>query len=88
MSETFIIPCKGRMPNRKDALNEPVEAKITVCQFGIAIIMNVKCPYNTGDQGQRCKASHPEVDKLGEGVICPYSIDLPYAIDNVDYLKP
>ncbi len=34
------------------------------------------CKYNTGGHGDRCKASHPEVDKIGNGVGCPYSFDI------------
>lgn len=45
------------------------------------ISSHVKCPYNTGGHGQRCKASHPEVDKVGDGVLCPYALDIPYYAD-------
>lgn len=41
----------------------------------------VTCPYNTGAHGERCKASHPEVDKEGEGVTCPYALDIPYTLE-------
>lgn len=42
----------------------------------------VKCKYNTGGHGQRCKASHPDTDKVGEGIICPYSFDI---FNRLDY---
>lgn len=78
---TFTILCYGRDFNGSPVLNEPVTADVIVSQsVEYAISLDVKCMYNTGGHRQRCKASHPEVDKIDEG-ICPYAIDIPYALD-------
>ncbi len=42
---------------------------------------DVNCPYNTGGHGQRCRASHPREDKVGDGIICPYSFDYPFVLE-------
>jgi len=79
---TFTIPCYGRDFDGNPVLREPVMADVIVSQSTEhSISLNVKCVYNTGGHGQRCKASHPEVDKISEGVNCPYSADVPYALD-------
>lgn len=79
---TFTVPCHGRDSNGNPVLNEPVEVDVNVSQSSKWVIsLDVKCPYNTGGHKQRCKASHPEVDKVGEGVSCVYSVDIPYALD-------
>ena len=78
----FNISCYGRGVEGNPVLSEPVEVVITVYKASeFEVALNVKCIYNTGGHGQRCKASHPEIDKIGDGVTCPYSIDVPYAID-------
>ena len=80
----FPIQCHGRDASRKEVLLEPVAVKVRVSQHHgdeKNISLDVECPHNTGGHGQRCKASHPNTDKVGEGVGCPYSVDIPYAID-------
>lgn len=78
----FIISCYGRDFSGSPALRKPVTVKVCVTQPGEAIIsLDVVCQYNTGGHGQRCKASHPNIDKVGDGVSCPYSADIPYAFD-------
>ncbi len=78
----FKIGCKGRDKDGNKPLSEPVSVEVKVYQmFGTDLLSSgVKCQYNTGSHGQRCRASHPEgVDKVGTGVNCPYSFDIPYA---------
>ncbi|MBR9705816.1 hypothetical protein GOV14_02155 [Candidatus Pacearchaeota archaeon] len=78
----FKVKCKGRDEQRNEVLEEAVKVTVNVTPSGESILSSsVECQYNTGSHGQRCKASHPEVDKQGKGIICPYSIDIPYAID-------
>ena len=79
----FEIPCKGIDSLGKEFLEEPVIATVTVFQSAETMISSlVDCPYNTGGHGDRCKASHPEIDKIGkEGIGCPYSFDIPHAFD-------
>lgn len=80
----FPIQCLGRNGSRKAVLSEPVAVKVHItqsCGDEENISLDVECPYNTGGHGQRCKASHPDTDKVGKGVGCPYSVDIPYAFD-------
>ncbi len=84
IKQNFPIECYGRDEKGNEVLEEPVEIELEICQ-GAGTIKgisgDVKCEYNTGGHHQRCKASHPDVDKVGDGVTCPFSFDLPYASD-------
>ncbi len=79
----FKRKCRGRLADGHFALEEPIDVTVRVSEGGDNTIeMNVRdCPYNTGGHGQRCKASHPDVDKIRDGISCPYSVDVPYGID-------
>lgn len=82
IEQVFPIQCLGRNWLGRTVLSEPVAVKVHViqsCGDEENISLNVECLYNTGGHGQRCKASHPELDKVGDGAGCPYSIDIPYA---------
>ena len=84
LEKVFPVQCRGRGVSGKEVLAEPVAVKVKVSQARgdeRNISLSVECPYNTGGHGQRCKASHPETDKINEDVACAYSIDIPYAID-------
>lgn len=75
----FDIVCKGRDASGQEVLQEPVAVDflVRVLENRMTVAMSVNCPHNTGGHGQRCKASHPSVDKVGEeGISCPYAIDL------------
>jgi len=49
----------------------------------------VNCIHNTGGHGDRCKASHPDKDKFGKRIWCPYSFDFPYVLEsNQDWQAP
>lgn len=83
MEAIFSVLCKGRGPKAREVLEKAVQVEVSVSQLGDSTIdLSVKCPYNTGGHGQRCKASHPDCDKKGRGVPCAYSIDVPYALDS------
>jgi hypothetical protein len=84
VKQSFPILCKGRNPRMEECLAKAVNASVEVYKSpGSSMISTqVHCPHNTGGHGQRCKASHPKKDKVGEGVVCPYSLDIPYAIEN------
>lgn len=96
IEQKFPIRCRGQDLLGNDVLKHPVEVTLTIYQRygderGISSRVNY-CPYNTGGHGQRCKASHPEIDKLivsGKvlDAFCPYSFDLPYALKKKT-LKP
>jgi hypothetical protein len=81
----FPIQCRGRDSVRKEVLTEAVQVEICVSKSAgnnTSISLSVrKCPFNTGGHGQRCKASHPAVDKVGEGIFCAYAVDIPYTVD-------
>jgi len=80
---TFPIECKGRDSRGREVLDKPVSANVKISKSpgSNELTSLVECCYNTGGHGQRCKASHPDVDKVGEGIGCPYSFDVPYAFD-------
>lgn len=82
-SVVFPFECKGRNVARQEVLTDPIQVKLIICGFEDkkTIAIHVECPHNVGSHGQRCKASHPGQDKVGDGVSCPYSLDLPYAMD-------
>jgi len=83
VTQTYPVECKGRNEVGDEVLATPVSVTIEVYQSRGSYIISsiVQCPYNTGGHGQRCNASHPGVDKVGEGVGCPYSFDLPHALE-------
>ena len=80
-----VIMCRGRNSMRQEVLAEPVGAVVTVtCYDKKNISLAIKCPHNTGGHGDRCKASHPPgVDKVGDGVACPYAAYIPGGIDQM-----
>lgn len=83
---TFPIKCRGRNALRGEVFpaNKAIEAKVVIYQpngIDTSISSTVECPHNTGGHGQRCKASHLNKDKVGDGVICPFSFDIPSALD-------
>jgi len=82
--QKFQINCKGRDSEGREVLEKTIHAEVLISQRpGSNLISSlVECQYNTGSHGQRCNASHSlEVDKAGEGVNCPYSFDIPYALE-------
>ena len=83
MSCKVQVPCKGRDAEGGEPLEKPVEATVAVSQYpGSAMIsLDVSCEFNAGGHGQRCTASHPGEPKVGDGVGCPYAVDLPHAMD-------
>ena len=83
VEQTYSIECKGRNEKGQEVLSSPVEVNVKILKTAHSNDLSslVECPYNTGSHGQRCKASHPYVDKVGDGVPCPYSFDIPYAFE-------
>ncbi len=80
--KTAFLPlsCWGRNASLEAVLDKPIQILVMVASQGGSLTIAVDCPHNTGSHGHRCKASHPEVDKVGDGISCPYAIDLPCAI--------
>ena len=82
VKQIYPIQCRGRDRKGNEVLETPVEAEVKIYNSGSnTISSDVECPYNTGGHGQRCKASHPDVDKKWGGIGCPYSFDIPYAFE-------
>jgi len=86
--ETHIIPmtCFGRNSEGKNALSTAVNFNLVITRppedSQCVSISAESCPHNTGSGKQRCKASYaPGIDKIGEGIICPYTLDIPYGVD-------
>ena len=83
VEQIFPIQCRGRDEQGKEVLKEPIDVKVKIYKSpGISMICSdvSSCQYNTGGHGQRCKASHPDKDKVGDGVNCPYAVDLPLSL--------
>lgn len=87
VEQIFPIKCKGRDICMDEILDEPVDVKLKIYKSpgSNSISSIVDCPHNTGGHGQRCKASHPNKDKVGNGIICPYSFDIPYALETAKH---
>lgn len=83
VTQTYPIECRGRNEIGDKVLANPVDVKVKISKGTGSNMLSsyVYCPYNTGGRGQRCKASHPDVDKVGEGIVCPYCFDVPYVFD-------
>ena len=92
MSQKLVqIQCCGRGPTGETVLQQPVGVTVRLSSPGPGPMISVgptDCPYNTGGHGQRCKASHPEKDKVGAGVLCPFSFDYPYAQEFPGWTMP
>ena len=78
VTQTYLIKCNGINEKGEEVLKNPVKVEIEIYKRpGSNMISSiVECPHNTGAHGQRCKASHPDADKIGKGVTCPYSFDI------------
>ena len=89
IEQIFNISCRGRNPIGGEVLERPVNVIIKIYQSpgSDTISSDINCKYNTGGHRQRCKASHPNQDKIGRGVICPYSFDIPYALEHLNTKK-
>ena len=80
VEQIFPIQCRGIDEQGGKVLEEPIDVKVRIYKSpGCSVISSivVGCPYNAGAHGERCKASHSDKDKVGNGVNCSYAIDLP-----------
>lgn len=85
------VACRGRTLVGEPVLDKPVEVSVRLyrspdtseCCCDVS-----GCPHNTGGHGQRCKASHPWTDKVGDGVLCPFAFDYPYALKSIGWKMP
>jgi hypothetical protein len=85
------IECHGIGKDGQEILAKPVKLNIVIRKNpdGNEISVNPKkCRHNTGGHGQRCKASHPYIDKGGEDFFCPYAFDYPYAKESEGWKMP
>jgi hypothetical protein len=84
VTQTYPIKCKGRNEAGEEVLDTAVSVEVKIFmrpESNMISSIIKKCPHNTGAHGQLCKASHPDIDRIGEGVRCPYSFDIPYALE-------
>lgn len=85
IEQTFPVKCKGRNAIGREVLKKPIKAKIRIYQRPESdmISSEVKCKYNIGSHGHKCKAQEYRlVNKIGEMFgICPYAFDIPYALE-------
>lgn len=80
------LKCRGRNAEGKPALEKPVNVVVDMVGSNQEALNNIAtnivvCRHNTGGHGHRCKASHPNVNKVGEGVLCPFAFDYPYVTE-------
>lgn len=80
--------CKGVNAEGGPALETAILVNINIARKEPPLVENlmitsvpVQCPHNTGSNKDRCKASHPEQNKIGEGIACPFSFDYPYVTE-------
>ena len=88
VTKTFERECEGRDGSGKKVLQEPIAVKIEVHKSPDSRMISslVDCPHNVGAHGQRCKASHPNQDKVGYGINCRYSFDyVPISLEGIDF---
>lgn len=81
VEQVFTVQCKGRDREQKEVfVDKPFTAEVRAHQRpdSSMICLDVACLYICGAHGGECSASKKKND-LGH---CPYSIDLPWAIDN------
>ncbi|MFH1065228.1 MAG: hypothetical protein V1734_01855 [Nanoarchaeota archaeon] len=81
VEQVFKVQCRGRDREQKEVfVDKPFTAEVRAHQRpGTHLIcLDVTCLYQCGAHGGECSASKKKND-LGH---CPYSIDLPWAIDN------
>lgn len=91
MKKTILFKCKGRgFRDKRNVLKAPesVTMELNKRPGSKNISTSVDCRFNTGGHGQRCKASHPHIDKIGNGVSCPFSFDYPSAAENPKWRIP
>lgn len=89
MIKSVVIQCGGRNAEGQAVLEESISVTVELNKIGGMISVGpMDCPFNTGGHGQRCKASHPNQDKVGAGVGCPFSYDYPYASENPNWNMP
>ena len=73
------MKCRGIDASDHPALSDPITIRIEIQKSpGVhSIDINPLCPYNVGWHGQRCKASHPKIDKRKDGrsIYCKYRFD-------------
>ena len=87
MSQKIVeIRCRGIDKDGVVALQDAILVRIRLikspgARSGLISVGPEGCPHNTGDHGQRCKASHPTMNKISDedDVFCPFSFDLPFA---------
>lgn len=78
------LTCKGRGFDGEEILPEGVLVTIRLNKRPDSEFIFVgpeNCPYNTGGHGQRCKAAHPEEDKVSKGAFCAFSFDYPFVLE-------
>ncbi|MBI4153775.1 hypothetical protein HY501_00405 [Candidatus Woesearchaeota archaeon] len=78
IEQIYPVNCRGRNNVGKPALKDPVSVAIRIYKSPDTnmISSDVNCQYITGGHSQRCKASHPGIDKSGKGIHCPYAFDI------------
>jgi hypothetical protein len=88
-AKSVTVLCRGCGADDSFALSTPVEVLVKLEKYG-ALIMSApdNCPHNAGKLGQRCKASHPDQEKVGDGVLCRFSFDYPDACQSAHWQVP
>jgi len=80
VSGTIPFFCKGRDAARNTVLREPIVALLQIRKHKgcDSVSLDVNCRYAGGGHGNYCSTSDKN---FSQKIVCPYSIDLPYALD-------
>lgn len=76
VEQVYQIRCDGRNKDGEHVLKAPVEAEIKIYRRARSNMISsiVECKYNKGAHGGECSVTKEKVN-------CPYSFDLPYALE-------
>tara|TARA_Y100000310_G_C20633372_1_gene789841 strand:- start:904 stop:1164 length:261 start_codon:yes stop_codon:yes gene_type:complete len=73
---TFDLECNGRNGLGEEVLKSPLSISVSIHkkEGSNALSSVVHCRYNSGFHGEKCGLSD---------AVCPYSFDIPHAIDKM-----
>jgi hypothetical protein len=86
IEQVFEIKCQGRNEAGTEVLRRPAHVKVRIYQHPSSDMISSdvsNCKFNCGPHGENCKAYNPE-SQIPSRVICPYSFDIPYALEHLN----
>lgn len=79
VEQVYPIECNGRNARGEHALCVPVNVRVKIYKSPDSNMISsiVECKYNKGSHGEECSVTKLSKEKVN----CPYSFDLPYALE-------